>query len=72
MPVMVGGGDRRADRNVMCVLLPLAVVLLLSAGVAASPEEPKPVQEQPVQEVQAYTFLNIPIKPFIVVGRRQF
>lgn len=50
MPVMVGGGDRRADRNVMCVLLPLAVVLLLSVGVAASPEEPKPVQEQPVQE----------------------
>ncbi|XP_042272510.1 transmembrane protein 165 isoform X1 [Thunnus albacares] len=53
MPVMVGGGEGRTDRNVMCVLLPLAAVLLLSVGVAASPEEQKPVQEQPPQEQKA-------------------
>lgn len=47
---MVSGGDGRAERNVMCVLLPLAAVLLLSVGVAASPEEQKPVQEQLPQE----------------------
>lgn len=56
MSVMVSGGDGRAERNVMCVLLPLAAVLLLSVGVAASPEEQKPVQEQLPQEVQVYTF----------------
>ncbi|XP_070688906.1 putative divalent cation/proton antiporter TMEM165 [Pempheris klunzingeri] len=50
MHVMVGGGDGRADRNVMRFLFPLAAVLLLSVGVSAVPEELKPVQEQPPQE----------------------
>lgn len=48
---MVGGGDGRAARNVICVLFPLAAVFLLSIGAAALPEEHKQaVQEQPVQE----------------------
>ncbi|KAM3875963.1 putative divalent cation/proton antiporter TMEM165 [Diretmus argenteus] len=50
MPLLVGGGDGRAGRRVMCVLLPLAAVVLLSAGVAGIPEEHKAVQEQPPQE----------------------
>ncbi|KAF3835120.1 hypothetical protein F7725_027678 [Dissostichus mawsoni] len=51
MPLMVGGGNRRADRNVMPVLFLLsAAVLLLSVGVSAVPEEHKPVQELPPQE----------------------
>ncbi|KAM7388583.1 hypothetical protein PAMP_024748 [Pampus punctatissimus] len=53
MPVMVGGGDGRAQRNVICVLLPLAAVLLLSVGVVASPEEQKPIQDQPPHEQKA-------------------
>ncbi|XP_051233329.1 transmembrane protein 165 [Dicentrarchus labrax] len=54
MPLMVGGGDGRTDRNVMCVLFPLAAVFLLSVGVAAVPEEHKAaVQEQPPQEKAA-------------------
>lgn len=56
MPLMVGGGNGRADRNVMCLLFPLAAVFLLSVGVAAVPEEHKTgVQEQPAQEVKALT-----------------
>lgn len=52
MPLMVGGGNGRADRNVMCVLFLLAAVVLLSVGVVAVPEEHvAAVQEQPQQEV---------------------
>ncbi|KAA8589806.1 hypothetical protein FQN60_013171 [Etheostoma spectabile] len=50
MPLMVGGGDRRADRNVMSFFFLLSAVLLLSVGVAAVPEENPPVKEQPPQE----------------------
>ncbi|KAJ4942718.1 hypothetical protein JOQ06_005234 [Pogonophryne albipinna] len=51
MSLMVGGGNRRGDRNVMPVLFLLsAAVLLLSVGVSAVPEEHKPVQELPPQE----------------------
>ncbi|XP_068174878.1 putative divalent cation/proton antiporter TMEM165 [Antennarius striatus] len=52
MPLRVRGGSDRAHRSVVCVLLPLAaVLLLLSVGVAAVPEEQKPaVQEQIPQE----------------------
>lgn len=51
---MVRGGNGRSDRSsVRCVLFPLAVVLLLSLGVAAVPEEQHnaAVPEQPKQEV---------------------
>lgn len=54
MPPTVGGGNGRSDRrSVKCVLLPLAVVFLLSLGVAAVPEEQHnaAVPEQPKQEV---------------------
>uniref|UniRef100_UPI0037E8E3D1 putative divalent cation/proton antiporter TMEM165 n=1 Tax=Semicossyphus pulcher TaxID=241346 RepID=UPI0037E8E3D1 len=50
MPLLVSGGDRRAVKNVMCLLFPLVAVLLLSVGVAAAPEEDKAVQEQPQAE----------------------
>lgn len=50
---MVGAGHGRANRNVMCVWLPLAAVLLLSVGVAAIQEEHKSVQEQSPQEQKA-------------------
>uniref|UniRef100_A0A8D0D141 GDT1 family protein n=1 Tax=Sander lucioperca TaxID=283035 RepID=A0A8D0D141_SANLU len=53
MPLMVGGGDRRADRNGMSFFFLLSAVLLLSVGVAAVPEENPPVQEQPPQEKAA-------------------
>ncbi len=65
MPLTVGGGDGRADRNVVFVLFPLAAVFLLSVGVAAVPEEHKAaVQEQPPQEVKALPSL-LPVKPFL-------
>lgn len=54
MPSMVSGGNGRSDRrSVRCVLFPLAVVFLLSLGVAAVPEEQHnaAVPEQPKQEV---------------------
>ncbi len=52
MPATVGGGDGRADRNVMRVLFSLAAVVLLSVGVAAVPEEHKAaVQEEPPEQV---------------------
>lgn len=50
MPLRVSGGDGRAVRNVMCLLFPLVAVLLLSVGVAATPDEDKAVQEQPPAE----------------------
>lgn len=59
MPVAVSGGDGRARRNVMLVLCPLAALLFLSATVSAIPEEHKPVQEQPVQEVRAFDLLSL-------------
>ncbi|XP_026161205.1 putative divalent cation/proton antiporter TMEM165 [Mastacembelus armatus] len=49
MPLLFGGVDGRTKRNLMCVLLPLAAVLL-SLRVAAVPEEHKSVQEQSPQE----------------------
>ncbi|XP_060884886.1 transmembrane protein 165 [Labrus mixtus] len=49
MPLCGSGGDGRAV-NVMCFLLSLALLLLLSVGVTATPEEDKPVQEQPPAE----------------------
>lgn len=52
MPLMVGGGHVRADRSVIRVLFPLAAVLLLLVRVSAVPEELKPAQEQPPQEVK--------------------
>lgn len=51
---MVGGGNGRFDRrSVRYVLFPLAVLFLLSLGVAAVPEEQHnaAVAEQPKQEV---------------------
>lgn len=54
MPPMVRGGNGRSDRSsARCVLFPLAVVFLLSLGVAAVPEEQHnaAVPEQPKQEV---------------------
>lgn len=57
MPLMVGAGHGRANINVRCVLFPLAVVLLLSVGVAAIQEEHKSVQEQAPQEVSAFISL---------------
>ncbi|XP_028259136.1 putative divalent cation/proton antiporter TMEM165 [Parambassis ranga] len=53
MPLMVAGRYGRANKNVMSVLLSLAAVLLLSVGVVAIPEESKPAQEQPPQELKA-------------------
>ncbi|XP_074524259.1 putative divalent cation/proton antiporter TMEM165 [Halichoeres trimaculatus] len=50
MPLRVSGGDGRAVGNVMCLLFPLFAVLLLSVGVAATPDEDKAVQEQPPAE----------------------
>ncbi|KAL1022596.1 hypothetical protein UPYG_G00029700 [Umbra pygmaea] len=52
MPLLTGGKDGRTKRRVVCVLLPLAVAVFLSAGVSGmqTPEEHKPVQEQPQQE----------------------
>lgn len=50
MLLLAGVRDGRANRSVMCVLLPL-VVAVLSAGVSGMQEENKPVQEQPQQEV---------------------
>nr|XP_046208979.1 transmembrane protein 165 isoform X1 [Oncorhynchus gorbuscha] len=49
MYLLAGGRNGRANRSVMCVLLPL-VVAVLSAGVSGMQEEHKPVQEQPQQE----------------------
>lgn len=65
---MVGGGEGRAASSLMCVLFPLAAVVLLTVGVAAIPEEHKAAQEQPPEEVQSLTDL-FPITTFIVVGR---
>lgn len=69
MPLMVGGGDGRAATNVMCcfLLTLAAAVVLSSAGVAASPDEHKPVQEQPPQDVQAVSWFS-PTAPLTVVG----
>ncbi|XP_041647362.1 transmembrane protein 165 [Cheilinus undulatus] len=50
MPLLVNGGGGRAVKNVMNLLFPLVLVLLLSVGVAATPEEDKPVQEHPPAE----------------------
>lgn len=50
MPLLVGERDGRSNRSVLCVLLPLVAVVLFSSGVASTPEEHKPVQEQPQQE----------------------
>lgn len=48
-----GSGGARAGRNdVMCLWFPLLAVVLLSVGVAATPEEDKAVQEQPPAEVK--------------------
>ncbi|KAJ7986484.1 hypothetical protein DPEC_G00340360 [Dallia pectoralis] len=61
MPLLSGGKHGRANKSVwLCVLLPLAVALLLSAGVAGmqTPEEHKPVQEQPLQE-KAHTTRSV-------------
>lgn len=70
MPLMVGVGNGRADRNVMCVLFPLAAVFLLSVGVVAVPEEHNAaVQEQPPQEV-AHLHSLLLIKTFSIVGRK--
>lgn len=67
---MVGGGNGRADRNVMCVLFPLAAVFLLSVGVVAAPEEHNAaVQEQPPQEV-AYFHSLVLIKTLSLDGRK--
>lgn len=60
MPLMVGGGNGRADRNVMSVLFPLAAVLLLSVGVVAVPEEHNAaVQEELPQEVPYFQSLML-------------
>lgn len=66
MPLAVGGG--RTASSLMCVLFSLAVVLLLTVGVAAIPEEHKPAQEQPPEEVHSSTSL-FPVNIFIVIGR---
>lgn len=72
MPFMAGGGDGRADRNVMFVLFSLAALVLLSVGVAAVPEEHKAaVQVQTAEEVKALT-LSLTIKTSLVVGRKLF
>lgn len=61
------GRDGGASRNAMCLLFPLAaVLLLLSVGVTAIEEEHKSVQEQPPQEVKGFTSLSL-IKCFAVV-----
>lgn len=54
MPPTVGGGNGRSNRKSgKYVLFPLAVLFLLSLGVAAVPEEQHnaAVPEQPKQEV---------------------
>ncbi|XP_046892700.1 transmembrane protein 165 [Hypomesus transpacificus] len=50
MPFLFDGRDERANRRVMCVLLAGVVLVLFSVGVAGTPEEHKPVQEQLPQE----------------------
>lgn len=55
-PTVGRGGGGRSASSVMCVLLQLAAVLLLTVGVSAIPEEHKPAQEQPPEEVQPSTY----------------
>ncbi|XP_035640512.2 transmembrane protein 165-like [Oncorhynchus keta] len=50
MLLLAGVRDGRANRSVICVLLPIAVAVLLSVGVAGIQEENKHVQEQTPQE----------------------
>ncbi|XP_064791726.1 putative divalent cation/proton antiporter TMEM165 [Oncorhynchus masou masou] len=50
MLLLAGVRDGRANRSVICVLLPMAVAVLLSVGVAGIQEENKHVQEQTPQE----------------------
>lgn len=60
---MASGAHGRADRNVIGVSVPLAVLFLLSFGVVASvPEEQKPVQQQPQPEKAITTH---PIGPLV-------
>lgn len=55
MPLMVGGGNGRAGRKMMCASLRLVAVFLLSVRVVAVPEDNvAAVQEQPPQEVVCF------------------
>ncbi|XP_029002977.1 transmembrane protein 165 isoform X2 [Betta splendens] len=60
MPLVVGGHGRAAG-SLTRVLFLLAAVLSLTVGVAAVPEEQKPVQEQPQEEKALISHTAVPV-----------